>query len=183
MGLQKFHDQQHYELADIGVLDGPPIKAFDHITALAAASLVARSVAFFVADESTQSLIVRSSSALPSISDRPLNLPLPQSLTRLVRAENRAVEIGGPSGEVPVENAVELGRFLMESFLGVPVLGPAGEPIGALAAMYPGQHAWTREQRERLELFAYLLHQQILLRAALETLRLMAQERGDARLT
>jgi GAF domain-containing protein len=77
------------------------------------------------------------------------------------------------------EHSVERLRFAGVGFAGTPVFGPHSEVVGVLAAITLKPRHWLPQDSEILRNHAHLLSEHIMLRAALETIKLMARERSS----
>ena len=131
-----------------------------------------RHAVFLVFDDVAGCARVRISSGRPkSVRD----VPLADSLSAWIRAENATLAVTSVSAEAP--NAPELDALQADGFLGAPVYGPDKDVIGVLAAVHSSPREWAGLHGTKLENLAHLITQEIMLRASFETLRLMSAER------
>ena len=181
MGLEKQTTRRQFHLQDLGVLEGPPPRAIRSLVELCSASVQAPASALFVFDDTASELFLNASTGLDRDARGPIGLPLTGSVASFVRSENRLTRIGNLHC-APFDTSVECLRFGIQSYLGAIVQGPADEPIGVLAAMHMTPHDWTFREAKLVEDMAYLMSQQILLKASFATLRIMSAERKAAQI-
>ena len=179
MGLEKQSQKRQFSQKDLGILDGPPSRGIRTIVELCALATRARSTALFIFDDAASELFLSASDGLARTGNTPVGLPLTGSVASHVRLENQITRIN-ELGEAPFDTSVEYARFGIRAYMGAIVRGPADEALGILAVMHQTPHFWTFHEAKMLEDMAYLLSQQILLKASFETLRLMSAERKDA---
>ncbi len=74
-------------------------------------------------------------------------------------------------------DAPEIRYLDAAAYLGTPVYGPDRDAIGVLAATHSAPREWNMAALKKMENLAYLVSQEIMLRASFETLRIMAAER------
>ena len=129
-----------------------------------------------VFDDAASALLVRTAHGLDIGPVASNGIPLTGSVAAFARANGRTTRICDLS-EAPHDTSVEHMRFGAHAFLGSVVHGPADEPIGVLGAMHPNPHVWTYREARLVEDMAYLLSQQIMLKASFATLRIMSEER------
>ena len=129
-------------------------------------------------DDAASALLVRTSHGLDGDHSSPNGIPLTGSVAAFARASGRTTRICDLA-EAPHDTSVEYMRFGAQSYLGSIVQGPADEPIGVLGAMHPQPHVWTYREARLVEDMAYLLSQQIMLKASFATLRIMSEERKN----
>ncbi len=156
---------------DLGLFDGPPLKGAAIVTDIAAESLGATSAAFVAFNDMAGEAVLRSVSRRLT---RGVTWPLQDSVVALVRETNGVIAVSDL-----VRDALHAGERVqlgMSAVLASPVLGPDEYPIGALVAFDAQPRVWTRAQHRKLDNLAYLVTQEITLRASFATLQLMAQE-------
>lgn len=158
-----------------------PHKPIDTIVGLCASAVGAPDatvVTFLVFDDNASALFVRSIDGDTPV--RPGAVPgnSEDSVSSSIRDTSGPVAISNLALGLDRLNTVERQVFEATAYLGAPVRGPVGEILGVLCAMRTHEHYWTRHQRRVICDFAFLLSEQILLRAALETVKLMARERN-----
>ena len=179
MGVESLYSRQTFGLEELGLLDTSPLKTLDTIVDLCAEALHAPIVAFMIFDDTSASLIVRSIVGDHGLRAGTTGVPIEHAASGLVRTENGVVSISNLEARTDTINAFERRRIGATGLLAAPVHGPLGETIGALAAMTPTEHHWTKHERRLIGNYALLLTEQVMFRAALQTVKLMAKERAD----
>lgn len=177
MGVESFQQRKSFGLEELGLLDTTPLRSLDIITTLCAEALRTPIVALFVFDDAAGTLVTRSVTGMGRILPGSLNLPAARTATSLAREAADVLCIRNFALREDTREASERQAFGATGYLGAPVRGPGDDIVGILAAMTLGEHAWALHEKKLLKSFAYLAHEQILLRAALHTVKLMAEER------
>lgn len=179
MGVESLHSRQTFGLEELGLLDTSPLKTLDTIVDLCAEAVHVPIVAFMIFDETSASLIVRSIVGDVSLRAGPAGVRIDRAACGLVRTEAGAVSMSDLRARVDTAHAFERTRIGATGLLAAPVHGPVGETIGALVAMTPNEHHWTTHEKRLIGNYALLLTEQVMFRAALQTVKLMAKERAD----
>lgn len=172
MGIYDREAGDQFTLEDLGVLDSKPDPTFDAILHLTGGGLPHAQLAFLVADEARGSILVRCSASGWVARRGVPTLPLVGSLTDYVLHVNRTItdkDLGPCMASLPEVRFYDAPRVIA-----APVHGPAGEPIGALAAFAACPALADGTERAQITQGAYLLSQRIMLRAALETVKRMS---------
>lgn len=164
-----------FGLNDLGVLDGPPIEGFTTVVDTTAQVQHADSAAFLVFDDDSSSAVFRAAAGAQPGGGSARQIPLSDSVASEVRSEGRTLVFADISKEMPESR--EGAAIKAAGFIASPVFGPAGEIIGALEAMCRKPVFWTDAQIKQQERMARLLSDLVMLRASMETLRLIANER------
>ncbi|MCV6595002.1 MAG: GAF domain-containing protein [Silicimonas sp.] len=176
MGLEKEKTRQTFGPQDLGILDTPPSRALRTVVELCAHALKSPVAALFIFDDAAGELFLNTAVGLETQTSGGIGLPLSGSLASHVRSENRVVRIDNLL-HPPFDTSVEHMRFGAQSFIGGVVCGPMDDPIGVLAAMHRGQHNWTLQEAKLVGDMAYLISQQIMLKASFATLKIISAER------
>lgn len=178
MGIESLRSRQTFGLEELGLLDTTPVKAIDTATRLFSNAIQAPTVAFFVFDDRSSSLVIRS--VISNVDQRTgwLGGGNATSLCSMVRDEVCPISIDDTSTRSDVQYAIERKRYGAVGYLGAPVIGPHSEVVGVLAAMTSTPRPWTRLDHSIAQDHAFIMSEQVMLRAALETLKLMARERA-----
>lgn len=179
MGIESPHSRPTFGLEELGLLDTHPSKSFDVIVDLCGQAVGVPIVAFIVFDDATASLVIRSAIRDSNIRTGPLKGQIADSVSALVREDQGLVSIDDLSARDDTKNAIERRVMGATGFIGAPVRGPADEIVGVLAAMSPTATSWTEKNWQLVRGYAYLMSEQVMLKAALQTVRLMASERQD----
>jgi hypothetical protein len=171
VGATNRHGERRFNLRDLGVLEGPPLRGADIVVGAAADLLRCGRAAVMIYDDDTGSAFLRASAGF-----RPdeTTLPLIDSIAAIVRNERRPLAISDVAGEMP--EAAELIRLRAGAMLAVPVYGPDTVPVGILAALDDAGRRWTDQDMRRAQDLAYLASQEIMLRASFETLRILSRD-------
>ena len=144
--------------------------------ALCAEAMRVPVVALFVFDDRAGALAVRSLVGETGIRPGSLNVPTFQTATSISRGKSGLFAVSNLASRKDTRDAAERQKFGATGYLGAPINGPAGDVVGVLAAMTMTEHQWTRRERRLITSYAYLAYEQIMLRAALNTVKLMAEE-------
>lgn len=163
---------RHFTLSDLGVLHGPPLKGSVIVAEMVREALQTDSAAFFVFDTLAGEMIVRAATRQLRIGTTyPLHL---SAITALTESTD-AIAIGDMSQDA--SEAGERSVLGMTAVLAAPVLGPDGNPLGALAALDNKPRAWSELHKRWLVDLAYLVTQEITLHASFRTLEILLAER------
>lgn len=179
MGIESLQPRKTFGMEELGLLDSSPLRSLNTIVGLCAEAVGAPVAALLVFDDRTGSLVLRSVVGATLTEPGPLNVSIIQSASSLAREEGRLISIGNLAARRDTRDAVERQKFGATGFLAAPVRGPAGDVVGVLAAMTPSERHWTGHDRELAASYAMLASEQIMLRAALHTVKLMAEERAE----
>lgn len=169
MGFVHARVERRYDLTELGLLEGPPLKASKIVTEAAWENLGTSSVAFLVFDESCGEVIVHSAAQWIKPGTR-----YPIHTSALAEIRDGLMTFGISELRKGYANASETKVLNMRAMLAAPVLGPDMAPVGALVAFDTKLRIWTDPERKRLENFAYLITQEIILRASFATLEIMS---------
>ena len=176
MGLEKEKSRRQYGPQDLGILDSPPSRGIRTVVELCAVSLKSPIAALFVFDDTASELFLNAAFGLEQMENKQQGLPLTGSVASFARGEIGGVRIDDLATP-PFDTSVEHLRFGARSYLGDVVRGPANEPIGVLSAMRHKPSTWTLQDNRLIGDLAYLLSQQIMLKASFATLKIMSSER------
>ena len=178
MGIESLRPRKTFGLEDLGLLDTTPLRPIDTIVRLFAGTIQVSTVSFIVFDDRSSSVVIRSVHSNVDQRTGQVSRGNSTSLIDLVRDEASPISIGNLSTRDELQYAVERKRYGAVGYLGAPVFGPTGEVAGVLSAMTSVPHRWTRQDQQLTQDHAFLLSEQIMLRAALQTVRLMSRERA-----
>lgn len=132
-------------------------------------------MALIFANEISQRLFIRGYRGIPNAGEMVSTLPLSGSRTERVVASNRPDVSNDLGGEYP-DDTCEVTQLMQRSYYAYPVRDPLGVAVGAAFAMKSEAHIWTKEERDLVEGTAYLISLNLLLRASMETIRLMSND-------
>lgn len=170
MGFEKRSGTRTYDLGALGLLEGPSLKAASIVTEKTWESLPAASVAFFVFDDETGEIVVHAAARRLKTGMR---FPLHSSALWALHGSARKARLFNLADADPTP--AEFVEFGLPYMLAAPVFGPDNMAIGALAAFDVEAGRWSRNDHTHLEDMAYLVTQEVMLRASLATLHLMAK--------
>ena len=176
LGIESLQRQKTFGIEELGLLDSDPVRSLDTIVALCAEAMRVPVVALFVFDDRAGALAVRSLVGETGIRPGSLNVPTFQTATSISRGKSGLFAVSNLASRKDTRDAAERQKFGATGYLGAPINGPAGDVVGVLAAMTMTEHQWTRRERRLITSYAYLAYEQIMLRAALNTVKLMAEE-------
>ena len=177
MGMKSRTTHHRYGMDDLGLLDPSPVESIDLIVKLCREVVLATTVAFLVFDDDRAGLVIESIKGDNGLRTGEVGVSADQSASWLVRNEAQTVEIDDLAFRDETLDSVERRLLGARGFIGAPVRGPIDETVGVLAAMTSTPRRWNAHEKELLGNFARLLSEQILLRAAFQTIKAMAKER------
>lgn len=173
MGVEKHSAGRRFDLRDLGVLEGPPLRGAETVVNLAVDLLNTDRVALLIFDDATGSVFARAVSDGRQASEM---LPMSSSVASLTRGESLPVAISDVQQELP--DAMERTCLGGVAVLSVPVFGPDIPPAGTLVAIERTPREWTKRDIRQMENLAYLVSQEIILRASFATLRIISRDRS-----
>lgn len=173
MGLLNKEVGAQFNLRDIGILDGPPLRGADIVVRTARDLFPATKAAFAVFDETASEVTIQSASP-HGHGIRPFSLEN-SALGALRRGKASVIheDLGSSWSEAAGLNAASL--------IGAAVKGPDQRVIGALAVWASDKRIWPLMSSEKLEGLSYLISQEVALWASFATLRIISTERRRSR--
>lgn len=162
-----------FSVEDLGVTEPGHAPELDLIADLAAHRLNVESAAVSFLDPARGCLAVRRGG--PGLAGGFDRTPLEIALCR------RVLDAAAPVAFASVERTADPGLARLRAkgfraYLGHPILGPADDPVGVVAALSRAPRIWSREDRRLLAGLAELAGSQILLRASLRTVASLGRE-------
>ncbi|MEM6387826.1 MAG: hypothetical protein AAF718_16490 [Pseudomonadota bacterium] len=176
MDIQNYSVTGRYDLDRLGLLDLPPLKAAAIVTETAFDILQPTAAAFVVFDEGTGEAVLQAVSRRFKAGTR---YAMYASALSDIRENGETISATDLANDTC--GAPEYAMLGMGSVLAAPVLGPDQYPIGALTVFDQRARIWPQMDHTRLENLAYLITQEVILRASFATLELMAVERSSLR--
>lgn len=161
-----------YDLEDLGMFETGPDRDFEAVAAAAAGVTGGMGVLTMI-DPIARSVVIKSTKGC----DR--RIPKNRTVELMSSVTSQIVETSEPKeGEVrtSANDCSEFSEIKGVSYLGMPICDPVGAPVGAIFTLAPIGRTWSAQDRAQLQNVAYLGSQQILLRASLATIRLMAKD-------
>jgi len=166
-----------FDLGDLGLLDGGTEREFEIITRNAGVMLQGSAAFFCVLDDARSSVFMRSRFLPRGGELLPDQYARSDSMFAQIIERDKSVRIVDLGEHPEFDDTFEPSVLPFKSVLAEPVYGPAREPIGALLVLCSVPRKWAELERIELRDQAHLLSRQVLLRATLETLKRMSQER------
>ena len=166
-----------FDLGDLGLLDGASERELEVITRNAGVILQGSASLFCLLDEPHSSVFIRSRYIPRGSSLIPDTYAQHHSMFARIIERNKGVKITDLAEAAEFGDAFEPSVLPFKSVLCEPVYGPAMEPIGCLAVLSNVPRKWAELERMELRDQAHLLSRYVLLRASLETLKRLSQER------
>lgn len=177
MGIESLHPRETFGLEELGLLDNTPFRPIDTTVRLCVEATGADIAAFIVFDDVSASKFLRSCAGPASIQQGYLqSRPEAPSASNMVREEMTTLAVEEFEKWPSLRCASERTEFGAAAYLGAPVFGPVGEVLGVVCAMQKEPRRWTAQDRRLMCDHAYILAEQVMLRAALATVKLMARE-------
>lgn len=171
--LQTQSERNHYDLRDLGVLDGPPLRGASTVVNSIDVILGVPRAALLIIDDETSTVSVRAASNFLR-ADKTFSAY--GSVAGRVRSENATQAIEDVQCDFP--EARESDVLGASSLLAAPVYGPDQDAIGCLVAVRTAAYAWTPSEIATMENFAHLITQEVVLRASFQTLKIISSERS-----
>lgn len=165
--------RNHYDLKDLGILEGPPLRGASTVVNSIDVILGVPHAALLIIDDETSTVSVRAAS---SVSRADKSFSTYGSVAGRVRSENATQAIADVQCDFP--EAKEPDVLGASALLAAPVYGPDQDAIGCLVAIRTAIHAWTAAEIATMENFAHLITQEVILRASFQTLKIISSERS-----
>ena len=154
-------------LAEIGVVDAPSDADFDHITDFVADLADAPVALVSIVEPDKDRQFFKAARGLPEPWRSRRETPLSHSFCKHVQASGEPLIVEDSRQHPLVRENPAVEELNVAAYLGVPIRGVSGEPIGALCAIDTAPRAWPDQQVATLQKLAKLVNDQIQLRAAL----------------
>lgn len=167
-----------YTLADLGLIHGPPETALAHLVKMTSRLCETEGAYLGVVDDATATVHCPAHCCMGEDLRPVFEFAQKDSFVRVVRDRNTAMEVSDAVEEPLIRAGFVEKRFGLRGLVGAPVRGPDDDPIGALVAFSRGPRSWSSEARENILSMAYLASQIVLLRASMETIKLMRIQGG-----
>lgn len=177
MGDESLNAKLRFDLADLGFLDGQVDREVKTLVRSAALQLHASSATFLLLDSPELSLFRRATYGVQDCGDLPKYFKYAGSLASEVIDANRTLDFANLADDEAHRNAAEIKYLNAMSYIGAPVYGPAAEPVGVLFAVNRTPNVWTKMNHSDLKEIGHLLSRHILLKATMQTLKLVSRER------
>lgn len=166
-------ETQGYDLFDLGVLDGPRERPFDTIVDLVSELLDVPVALLTIIDDLRLRQHFKSQVGLAEPWRSRAETPLSHSFCKIVRDTGRMLLVRDSRLDLRVKDNLAIAELGVISYLGLPIYCPASEPVGALCAIDHKPRDWSERDRNMLSSLADLATQQIMLRASLETIKII----------
>lgn len=154
-------------LAALGLVDAPPERAFDDLTALAQCMLRVPVALVSLVEPENDRQYFKSAVGLPEPWATRRQTPLSHSFCKHVRATGRALVVTDARDDPRVSDNLAVRDLGVIAYLGLPVRDPLGQPIGAFCVIDTVPRDWSAEQIDEVSRFAAVASEQIRLKAAL----------------
>lgn len=161
-------------LAKSKQMDSPSDEAFDRAVRLATTALGAPVGLVSLVDGERQFFKAQTGFSGPARDER--QTPLSHSFCQYVTTEDRllAVDDARHHPLLRTNNAIEdLG---VVAYMGVPIHGPDGRPLGSFCAIFNDSHQWSEREKQVLSDIAAMLELELSLRAETEAKQLLFEE-------
>lgn len=171
MGIDTVTKRHRFDLSDLGYLDESRIPELDMLCRQLGLSTGASIAVLAIADPETTALLFKGAYGISHVSLKAANVKTTRSLLGQVSKTAQLIEADSQNET----EADDMRAFRAKTFLGAPVHGPAGKPIGALAVLDHLPRKWSEGDHRSVREVAALASGQVMMRAALETLKLMSR--------
>ncbi|WP_245584676.1 GAF domain-containing protein [Salipiger mucosus] len=169
-----------YSIRELGLLDQGQDGVFENIVKLAHQTLGAPVALVSVIDDANERQVFKARRADASRGLLGAHLmeswytPLSHSLCNEVRIRDRSLIVQDMARDPSFRHHPAVTEYGVLAYIGAPIHGPANDPIGAVCAMDNCVRIWSEKDRSNIETLADLCSQQVLLRAALQTIKRIA---------
>lgn len=151
----------------LSLIDTPPEEAFDKYTRLVKRLTGAPVAVVSFIDEANGRQYFKSVTGLRGAWAEARETPLTHSFCQHVRRLNRPLVISDAPKDALVCNNLAIPDLGVRAYLGVPIHGPHGRPLGALAAIEGAPRAWSDADLAGMTDLGACVTDQIRLREAL----------------
>lgn len=176
MGGSMFGTTGRFDLRSLGLLDGDPDPAFVHAVDLAHRTTRTEAATLAIADFDEGVVRVRAHAGALPAPLASLAVPLDRSLFGTLGSSSQPFAVTGAVRDPRTRSNPFVRTLAAESLIGAPVFCPAEVPVGYVVAYDTAVRIWSAEDRARLAAAAFFCTQAILLRAALETVKILWRE-------
>ncbi len=149
----------------LGLVDAPPEDEFDRFTRLACNMLDVPVALVSIVQEDLDRQYFKSAIGLTGIWAEQRQTPLSHSFCQIVKRQNRPLVVEYAPDDVRVHGNLAITELNVRAYLGVPINGPDGAPIGALCAIDSRARHWRQSQTDAMVDLAACVDDQIQLRA------------------
>lgn len=171
MGFVLTSKETKYDISDLGYLDGTRDTNLEGVLRLTVQTLAVPVALAGFADDTTGRFVQKGCRGGVSLPD----LPQSDALAMRICEESRVI---GFTDATRADDRTfrDVECLNCRGFIGAPVYGPAGENAGVLIAADHVERDWTVAEETAMRDLAAIVTQQILLKAALLTLKLVVRE-------
>ena len=156
----------HRVLYTLGLVDTPPEESFDKFTRLVTAAIEVPVALVSFVEENVDRQFFKSQIGLSGHWAQERQTPLSHSFCQYVKRDNKALIIENAPEDSRVCDNLAIPDLGVKAYLGVPIHGPDGEPLGALCAINPKPRTWGIPDVDFMVDLASCVTDQIKLRAA-----------------
>ena len=154
-------------LVMLGLVDTPADAAFDKFTRLVVCSLHVPVSLVSIVDEGRDRQFFKSQIGLKGHVAEERSTPLSHSFCQFVKRDNRPLIIEHAPDDARVCDNLAVRDLSVKSYLGVPIHGPDGQALGALAAIHSERRHWQEGEVDLMIDLASCVTDQIKLRYSL----------------
>ncbi len=149
------------------LVDSPPEEQFDKFTRLVTAYLKTPVALVSFVEEDRDRQYFKSQIGLSGIWADQRHTPLSHSFCQYVKRDNRPLIVEHAEEDPRVATNLAIPDLGVRAYLGVPIHGPDGEPLGVLCAIQPKKRTWLQSDIAVMTDLAACVTDQISLRNAL----------------
>ena len=153
MPTSKPHLQER-SLEELGLVDAPAEAEFDNLTRLASSLLGAPVSLLSIVQLEADRQVFKSQIGLTGPAAEAGQTPLSHSFCRHVVEADETLLVPDAPRHPLVQDNPSIDELDVVAYLGAPVRGPDGRPVGALCAIEPRPRAWNERDVEHLEALA-----------------------------
>ncbi|NNU79835.1 GAF domain-containing protein [Halovulum dunhuangense] len=158
-------------------MEPQPEPEFDALVELARSALGCEMAALSFIDDEGQRQVFKAQAGLPAQLSDERQTSLALSYCVHARDADSILEITDARRSNQFEMHPALTELGFVAYLGCPVHGPARDPVGVICVISRTPRIWSARDRENIARLARLTSTQILLRAAMSTVKILAKAR------
>ena len=165
-----------FDLSDLGMLDARRERSFETLVDVVMHAMGVPVVLISVIDDAGSRQVFKAQRGLAEPYASASETSLETSVCRSVRDNDGPLEISDMVADPDFSDHPAIESLRVRAYLGFPIRGPANEAIGAFCVIDHAPRTWTQRERSLLAGLAELATQQVLLRATMQTIRIIRTE-------
>lgn len=169
----------NFTLSELALVDAPAEESFDNLTRLASILLNTPVSLVSLVDFDHDRQFFKSQLGLADKWAAKRQTPLTHSFCKHVVLNDKPLVVEDARSHELLKNNLAIPDLGVIAYLGIPVHGPANNPIGALCVISSESRSWSQADQDNLSMLADAVTNLIRLSASLKTSELLRQEQQD----